>query len=250
MLDTQTSQRPASQRIAIGATANLRGRPGRIQIAFLGMLIYNLLAFVVWFLYSYLMPSQCVVQPLCHFDHFSWFPQLALILTSIACVWLIAVGGMWIASRIGVGTALARAVNSWAAFGELQRPLRILTVILAVLLVAVLVTGHASLPLVIFVVGNTALLFLAARAGMMANAALRQPAPHRTTSPNATATLLRPQAGHAATQGPASTPANVTNGATTSPTSATDTANANDATNASYTTTGATTSGDIRPPAF
>lgn len=202
-------------------TVNGAQRPGWLQIAFITTLVYNVLAFIAWFFYSYLLPTRCVIEPLCGFDQFAWFAQLALILASMVAVGLIVVAGIWLITQGGASERLAHAINAWASSAELWRPLMLVAIILAALLFATLVSGHATLPLALLGCGDSALLFLAARA--------RRTAAQRAPQP----TTPLPQAR------PATTPASGAAAANGAPAES----------NASHSSVAAT-SASIRPPAF
>jgi hypothetical protein len=203
--------------------ANHTQRPGWLQITFIATLVYNLLAFIAWFFYSYLLPTRCVIEPLCGFDQLGWFPQMALILASMVAVGLLVVGGIRLVTQGDASGRLAQTINSWAPSAEAWRPLLVVAIILSALLFVTLVSGHATLPLALLGCGDSALLFVAARAGR--RAAQRAPKP---------ATPLPQQARP-----------------TAAPTPATAAGAASDATTgATVPQSVAATSANARPPAF
>lgn len=150
-------------------------RLGRIQIAFLAALIYNLVALVTWFLYSYVSSMQCVLGPFCGFNQFSGFLQFVFIVMSMALTWLIVAGALRIVAWFGMGSVLQYRLDSWMKFRDLQGPMMAFGGLLLTLMFLTVVLGRASMPVLVYGLGTSVLLFLAARAGIQASDSAAQP---------------------------------------------------------------------------
>lgn len=154
---------------------------GCLQVAFLTALIYNPAALVICFIYSYPLSPQCYAGPFCHFDQFPGGLQVMLVLLSVVLTWLIAWGVIRIGIALGASNGLQERIRSQIAFRELRGALAATGVALMALLIVAMAAGRASLPLVVFGLLTSALLFSSAVAGAQAGNVTPQPVPRVTT---------------------------------------------------------------------
>jgi len=163
---------------------------GPLPVVFVGALLYNPAALALWFFYSYPLSPQCYAGPFCGFDRFPGVLQLALVLLSMVITLLVA----WLVVRVGFALDLPRgfwaSMSSRAAFRELRGVLVVCSGALLLLVIASLISGRATLPMVMLGLLTSALMLALVVAS----------APARDTSSRATARNTSPFANAAPTQ--------------------------------------------------
>lgn len=163
---------------------------GPLPVVFVGALLYNPAALALWFFYSYPLSPQCYAGPFCGFDHFPGVLQLVLVLLSMVITLVIA----WLVVRAGLKLDLPRgfwaSMSSRASFWELRGILAVCSGALLLLMLASLISGRATLPMVMLGLLTSVLMLTLVVAS----------APTREASPRATARNTSPFANAAPTQ--------------------------------------------------